>query len=262
MLVFGAVAPATPLLLSTIGGEHTKELVSTRYAVERLADELFVSRPDVLVLLSGSPGPIPNIFSANLCDAYRTDLSEFGDLTAYPPRHPECRFVDALQRWMRRKSELPFNLFSESLLDERTAVSALLLAPSIPLPIVPLLLGDASPKSVFEFGRALKEVCSVFPRRIAVCVSGDLSHRLSVEAPGGFHEAGPRFDAAVREAIRSSSPSSLLRLDEEDVQQASPLGYRPLLALFGILEGTGAVPEELSYEASYGVGHLVAQFTL
>jgi len=112
------------------------------------------------------------------------------------------------------------------------------------------------------FGRALKDVVLHSPRRIAVIASGDLSHALSSNAPAGYRPEGEEFDGAVRQAIEHMATSQLLSLPASTVSAAAECAYRPLLMLFGLLEGMKVRPEMLGYESPFGVGYLTVQFHL
>ncbi|MBI1908514.1 AmmeMemoRadiSam system protein B [Candidatus Uhrbacteria bacterium] len=262
MLVFAAYAPHTPLLLPTVGKHTLESLVATRGAMDHLAGELYAAHPETILVLSGHGPQCPEAFSANLHDPYRADLTAFGDLTTQEAFHPDLTLLDALQRRLRR-ADVPFALFSEEQLDAGSTVPLLILAEHLPQArIVPFFPGDVPPKAHFECGRLLKDVVAASPRRIAVIACGDLSHALSKGAPAGLRKEGALFDAAAREAVHTLSPSRLLNVEPKIVSRAVECGYRPLLLLLGLLDGMAAEPEELSYEAPFGVGHLVAHFHL
>ena len=259
MLVFAAFTPHTPLLLPAIGKEHEKELGKTREALTHLGEELYASHPDTIVVLSGHGAHRKDSFSINLHDHYRADLSEFGDLTTTAEFFPDLGLMDTIQRRLRRE-EIPFTLFSDPVLDYGTAVPLLALHAPAHTAIVPVCYSGLDAKTHFEFGRALKDILLHTNKRVAVIGSGDLSHSLRTDSPAGMHAEGVLFDETVREAVRSATPSHLLRFPPAKLKRAAECGYRPLLILMGLLEGINVLPEELVYEAPFGVGYLVAHF--
>jgi aromatic ring-opening dioxygenase LigB subunit len=260
MLVFAAFTPHTPLLLPSIGKDHLEALVATRGAVDHLAEELYAAHPDTILVISGHDAPFPSAFSGNLHDPYRTDFSAFGDVTTTSVFSADVGMLDAIQRSVRRHG-LPFTLFSHPILDEGTSVPLTVLTePLKHVAIVPLSHSDLSPKQHFEFGRILKDVIHASPRRIAVLATGDLSHALSSKSPAGLKKEGGMFDQSIRDAVQSCSAMKLLSLDQAVVHNAVQCGYLPLVILMGILDGTQTRPDELAYEAPFGVGYLVARF--
>jgi len=262
MIVFAAHAPHSPLMLPTIGKENRKRMKDTLEAMQHLAEELYASHPETIVVISSHAVVHDRAFSANLHDEYEADLSAFGDLATQREFQPDLPLVDAMQRVLRR-GQTPFTLDSDATLDYGTAVPLLLLAKRLPdIRIVPISHSGLDAKAHFKFGQALKEIFSASNRRIAVLSTGDLSHTLSSSGPGGYRKEGEVFDETVTRAVESFSSSKLLNIEPETVTAATECGYRPLLVLFGILDGMRSNPEILSYEAPFGVGYLAAQFHL
>jgi AmmeMemoRadiSam system protein B len=228
--------------------------------MKTLAEELYATHPDTIVILSGHSAQHENAFSINLHDEYWADLKEFGDMETAKEFAPDLGLIDRIQRTLR-KEDIPLTLDSDSTLDHGAGVSLLLLTEELSSPtIVPISYSGLSPKEHVHFGRALKDVLTNSPKRIAVIASGDLSHCLSEDAPDGYREEGQQFDDLIRSAVEHVGTSKLLSLDPELVRTASECGYHPLLMLFGIIERMDTSPAILSYESPFGVGYLVAHF--
>jgi len=98
-------------------------------------------------------------------------------------------------------------------------------------------------------------------KRVAFIASGDMSHCLQKGAPGGFSPQGEIFDKKVVEIIKNNDLKSLLKLDEALVEQSGECGLRSLCVLGGLLDEYQYTPEILSYEAPFGVGYLVANYS-
>lgn len=99
-------------------------------------------------------------------------------------------------------------------------------------------------------------------QRTAVIASGDLSHVLKTEGPYGYHPAGPKLDKIIVEAVRERDAERLLGLDYKFLQDGAECGLRSILFLFGVFAGKDYSTEMLSYEGPFGVGYMVATFTL
>jgi MEMO1 family protein len=260
MIVFAAFTPHTPLLVPTAG--QGDKLSRSIEAMRRLSEELYAAAPDTIVVLSSHGEDGAEAFSANLHDPYAAGLAAFGDHSPPKTFAPDLAFIDAMQRSLRRSS-VPFTLDSAAELDHGAAVPLLLLTEPLPsVRIVPVSFSGLSPKDHLAFGRALKDVALHSPRRIALIASGDLSHALSSAAPAGYRPEGEEFDRLVRQAVEHVSSSQLLQMPALLVATAAECAYRPLLMLFGALEGLRVRPEILAYESPFGVGYLTAQFHL
>jgi aromatic ring-opening dioxygenase LigB subunit len=95
-----------------------------------------------------------------------------------------------------------------------------------------------------------------FPEKWALIASGDLSHCLSQDAPGGFTPQGAIHDQAAQKALEISSPEPLFALSTSQIEQAGECGLRSLLVFLGLVRGEPI--ETLSYEAPFGVGYCTA----
>src|SRR3989338_9221320 len=261
MIVFAAFTSHTPLLIPTIGKNHLKKIGKTHKAVHRLAEELYLSHPDVLITISQHAVNFSDVFCANLSEKYFVDFKEFGDLVTQKLFSPDLAFLDGLQRFLR-KEKMPFTLNSASRLDYGSAVPLYLLTERLSIPVVPLSYSGLDAKTHFQFGKHLQEYIQKQTKRVAVIACGDLAHTLSSQSHEGYHEAGKKFDAAIRQSIADNSPLQLMKLDRLIVKEAKQCAYLPLLVLMGILEDISVRPEELSYEMPFGVGYLNAQFHL
>ena len=261
MIVFGAFTPHTPLLLESIGKEHTAKLGATRAALVKVSERMKAARVETLVMFSAHSGRREEAFTVNLYDPYGVDLSAFGDVTTQKTFHPDVELIDRLQRALRR-AQHPMALCSSPALDYGTAVPLLVLfrdhghAPRL----VPFSYSGASAVDHFAFGQALFDVLAHSKKRIAVLASGDLSHALSSNAPLGLRAEGKRFDTAVVNALRRADAETLLALDPAVLEASGECAYRPLLMLLGTLSSLNLSPKVLSYEAPFGVGFATAEF--
>lgn len=262
MITFAAFTPHSPLLLDTIGKDNTKALEQTRKAMHTLSEELYASKPDVLLTISAHRGAHQSAFSLNMHDEYFVEFQEFGDHSTHGEFKPDIELMTQIQRRMRTES-IGFTLDSDASLDYGVGVPLVLLSErSKTKTIVPITYSFLSPKIHVQFGRILKDICSSSSKRIAIIASGDLSHTLSSDAPAGFHPSGEYVDQIFIQSIQQMSLSQLLSIDEKELKSSNECAYRPLLILFGILEKLQVRSEVLSYEHPFGVGLLVAQFHL
>jgi AmmeMemoRadiSam system protein B len=114
---------------------------------------------------------------------------------------------------------------------------------------------------LFRFGEAIKKAVEISGRRVAVIASGDLSHRLTRDAPAGYNPLGGEYDRQIVENVKNYNVENLLGMDKNLVSVAGECGLRSILIMLGILSGSKIKPEVLSYEGPFGVGYLVALLT-
>lgn len=261
-LVFAAIAPHPPLLIPAIGKEATEKVAKTKEALEKLEQDLYVSRPETIVIISPHGSFFSDAFTLNVSPEYETDLREFGDLSTRlkfkSDLHLAARVYDAA-----KKTGLPVATISDKHIDHGSAIPLFYLAAHLPkVNILPLGFSELDFKTHLDFGYLLKEQTMLMNRRVAIIASGDLSHALSSDAPAGFNSAGPEFDQKIQELLSSGNATGLLRMDKNFVSSAAECGLRSFLILLGALRGVKYTYKSYSYEGPFGVGYLVANFVL
>ena len=88
--------------------------------------------------------------------------------------------------------------------------------------------------------------------------SGDLSHRLTADAPAGYDPAGKEFDRQLVQLLRRGDAAGIAGLDAELRERAGECGYRSILMMLGAFPGERVATDVLSYEGPFGVGYCVA----
>lgn len=250
------------MLIPNIGKEHTEKLAGTKEALENLAEQLYIAKPDTIVMISPHATMYPDAFSGNIAASYKAVLKEFGDHGTVIEMQPDSLLSDRVHRQMRVLG-MPYTLTSSEEIDFGYTVPLFFLTKHYKnaklLPLAPsLLTGDSHVK----FGEALKEILHSETNRIAVIASADLSHHANQNSPEGYKEEGETFDKTVRAAVAAMSPKAFGALNDHILEEAGQCGYRPILILLSMLEGMNATPQELCYEAPFGVGYLTANFAL
>ncbi len=125
-----------------------------------------------------------------------------------------------------------------------------------------ILVTNPSYDYYFELGKQYGEKIDKSGKRIAVIASADLSHVLKADGPYGYDPAGPKLDELIVTAIREKNVKSLLEMNDEILQNGAECGLRSILFLFGVFAGKEYSTKVLSYEGPFGVGYMVAVFTL
>jgi AmmeMemoRadiSam system protein A len=98
--------------------------------------------------------------------------------------------------------------------------------------------------------------------RYAILIaSGDLSHRLTPDAPYGYRPEGPVFDRLVIDALRDREWKRIEGIDPDLIEEAGECGLRPLAIMLGAARAAGLDSQVLSYEGPFGVGYPVVAFT-
>lgn len=264
MLVFSAIVPHTPVLIPSIGKDNLKKIEKTRLAMKNLNKQLVASAPDVIVIISSHGKNLAEAFAINLVPNYTADFEEFGDFETKKSYKSDLMLIQEVQESLRYVQKLPVALTSEAKLDHGSTIPLQILTNGLEnfrvIPVSPCNAFDK--KTHFGLGSSLKDVIVNHGKRIAVIASGELSHRLTENAPAGFSKKGKEFDDKIIELISNKNAAGILNLNEELIDEAKECGLNSMLIILGLIEKINYTPEIISYEGPLGVGYLVVNFKL
>lgn len=223
------MVPHAPLLLPEVAGPANASRTEALAAAVASVD---LSGVDVVVIAS------PHGTSAGVY------ADPAGDLDAFGPRgvRVDPSTDEALVRALAAAWGLPV---LDVPADHGVVVPLRLL--SIEAPVVAISLDDAE-----EFAGALQRCAG--DRAVAFVASANLSAGLGPAAPLPSLDGAEEADAAVLEALRTDP--GLLARQGPVLERAGSCAAAPL-AVFGSLFA-GRPCEVLSYDAPFGVGHVVA----
>jgi len=259
-LVFAGILPHTPLLLESISKGKKDLLQKSLTAISELEQSLYISKPDVLVVLSLHEGRYEKAFNINVQPEFIATLEQFGDLST-KKTWKGAPHLGATIAHTKAPNTLPIHLVSEPKLEYGTSVPLFLLTEHLPnIKILPIGHSLLSPKEHFDFGGLMREKLSESDKRVAVIASGDLAHTLTPDSPLGYHEDGKKFDTALINMLQSGNTAGILGLDRSLIENAKGDMYKPLLILLGLLQDMRFNFKNISYEAPFGIGYLVGQF--
>lgn len=260
-LVFAAITPHPPLLLPSIGKEALEKITKTKQALEKLEEDLYLSKPDVIVIISPHGNLINDAFTINVAAEFESDFKEFGEVTTKLKFRGEMSLASAM-REEGIEQPFPIVLTSEPTVDHGVSIPLLYLAEHLPeISVLPIGFCALDFKTHVDFGYFLKERIMQSSKRVAVIASADLSHALTVEAPAHFHPEGPEFDAKIQELLLNNKSDDLMALDPTFVSNASECGFRSILMLLGVLRNINHTYTPYCYESPFGVGYLTANFS-
>lgn len=247
--------PHAPILVPEVGGRRNSECLASVEAIHRAAEATRPFTPSFLFVLNPH-SPFAGGCTMLFAGQYSGSLADFGagSVRVEAPGAGEegRRLAGSLA------SEFPVEWIERGsvTLDYGAVVPLSFLGKAwggMPLMLLanPMGLGY---EEAWNFGRALSGFQS--PSPWALVASGDLSHRLSQGAPGGFHPDGRKLDRALCEALESGSPKPVFDLGERVISNAGECGLRSALILLGLANGREI--KLFSYEGPFGVGYGVA----
>jgi AmmeMemoRadiSam system protein A/AmmeMemoRadiSam system protein B len=257
-IVFGGLMPHAPILVPGVSWEHMSQVKRTVTAMRSVARGVVAARPDAMVVISPHSPRRAEAFGVWRTPRLRGTFEKFGSAETRVDLPLDQTLADNLENAAKQRGLRTWRI-TRGALDHGAMVPLWYLAAvgwKGPTVIVSLKESDAN--GLEEFGRAIANAASEAHRRVAVIASGDMSHRLTPDAPCGYHEEGSRFDRAFVELLRSGAPDAMQRLDATLVETAAEDAVDCTRIALAAGDFSVQGREVLSYEGPFGVGYGVA----
>ena len=251
--------PHPPIIVPEVGYGREKAAAATLQGTAAICAKIEeINRraaPEVLLLLSPHESYTPGMLFINTAVDIRGSLARFG---APGVQSSITTSQEGLKYFVAElgKAGIPFGARAQKDItaDHAALVPLYFLASTFPQGHLPPMI-VANPCGLpMDKAVALGKMLGNFAdgKRWALLASGDLSHRLTPNAPSGYHPDGQVFDDAVVEALKAGDPGMLTGLSPDVRSNAGECGLRPALVLLGL---TQAPLEVFSYEGPFGVGY-------
>ncbi|MCK8816173.1 AmmeMemoRadiSam system protein A [Natroniella sulfidigena] len=267
--VFAGLAPHPPILVPEIGLNNLEEVEKTKESMQQFARQLKESDPDLIITIS----PHGPVFSDAISILSQQEL--VGDFAQFG--HRDLKFSYQLEEELTQEIIRASNRadITVARIDQATArkidvdlkLDHGVLVPlyylkeaGIDLPLIPITMGMLSYEELYKFGKVIQLVAQRAGYKVAVVASGDLSHRLTTDAPAGFNPRGREFDEAIVEYLDDLEVEEVFNLDPSLIEKAGECGLRPLIIMLGAIDGLDVEGGVLSYQGPFGVGYAVASY--
>jgi aromatic ring-opening dioxygenase LigB subunit len=258
MIVFAGIMPHAPASVPGIGSQEEMEKIEkTIKAINELREGLEQSNPDTIVIISPHARMEDYSFLINSANPLIGNFSQFG-LDEQLSFKNDLQIADKID-YLCEMDEFPAKL-EPSFLDHGTLVPLFHLTKNLNVKIVQLAFSLMNYERHYRYGEIVGSVIdNIKTKRVAIIASGDLSHRLTQDAPAGFSPEAKNFDRDIIHLLGTNDIASLEGLHGTDVAEAAECGLRSIMILLGSIHGLDRNFHLLSYEGPFGVGYLVAR---
>jgi len=115
-------------------------------------------------------------------------------------------------------------------------------------------------QNLVRFGSVIADAAEKHKDRVAFVASADQAHTHSKKGPYGFHQDSAKFDQLVVDAVRENRIESILKLDQQLVENAKPDSIWQMSILAGVLERAPMQGRLVSYQAPTYFGMICAAY--
>ncbi|MDO9535357.1 MAG: class III extradiol dioxygenase subunit B-like domain-containing protein [Bacillota bacterium] len=269
-IIMAGISPHPALLIPEVGGREISKVRNTVESLKTLAGRIAALRADTVVFITPH-GPMFRDAVVILAEEkLEGDFKNFGAPQVKLQVKNDLELVSSIAEESEKeqldlvllKKDNSYFLRDETTLDHGITVPLYYLQEAGAAErCVAVTFAMLSFSDLFRFGIALKRAVDNSGRKVAVVASGDLSHRLTSDAPAGYSPRGQEYDQKVVDFLKTYQVEKLLSIDPELVSAAGECGLRSFIIMLGSLFGQKIRSEILSYEGPFGVGYLVAAFT-
>ena len=258
-LVFAGIAPHPPIMVPEVGREAVAEVRSSIDAMAALTERIVNAGAETVIIISPHAPLDPAAFIAYGGPQLHGDFSNFRSATTTVEAEIDEELLHEISR-IAAENELQLLRIQGHELDHGTTVPLYFLQRNgWDGRVIALGYSFVSNEDHVRFGECIRRAIEKVGRPVAFIASGDLSHRLKMNAPAGYNPIAHFFDEEVVDAIRTSATGRIVNIDQELRRMAGECGYRSMLVAIGVAGGGERNCEVLNYEAPFGVGYLVAQ---
>lgn len=263
------ILPHPPVIVPEVGKGNEAGAAETIMAVKDAAADIAAMEPTTVILTT----PHGTVFSDFVYISDAPELSgDFGRFGAKKVRlgyENNTQLVSFIVRAAALK-EIPCGGLEESIarkfkvsgeLDHGALVPLYFLSKAYnKFKLVHVSMSMLPFEALYKFGQSVQEAVEESDEQVVFIASGDLSHRLSADAPYGFSKKGAAYDRMLVDCFSSFEPEKLLQVDEGLCDEVGECGLRSFIMMFGALDGYKVEQKLYSYEGPFGVGYSVAGF--
>ncbi len=258
-LVFVGIAPHPPIMVPEVGREAASEVRGSIDAMRELTSRIIACGAETVIIISPHAPLEARAFVAYHETELRGDFANFRAPQAGVSAPLDLELLEAITS---SAAEQGYGLASLKgyELDHGTAVPLyFLLRNGWRGRVVALGYSFLSNEDHLRFGECIRRAVEASGRAVAFVASGDLSHRLTPDAPAGHNPQAHLFDEQVVASISANAPDRIAGIDQNLRRLAGECGYRSMLVAIGAQNAAASDCEVIHYEAPFGVGYLVAQ---
>lgn len=266
-IVHCGVVPHPPIAVPEVGKGEAGKVSETQSALVELGRRIKESGAETLVIISPHSPLFNDAVVINKTEKLQGTLANFGapqvvfnydnDIDLVDKILEECQKVNLVSAPLDEKLAEEFDI--DISLDHGVTVPLYFLRQAgLELPLVVASMSMFSFEQLYRFGVAVSRAAEKLGRRTALLASGDLSHRLTPDAPAGYEPDAAEFDKEIVKLVGSADALGLINLDMDKVERAGECGLRPIIMMMGALDGKEVQAEVLSYQGPFGVGYMVA----
>ncbi|NPV91692.1 MAG: AmmeMemoRadiSam system protein A [Firmicutes bacterium] len=272
-LVVLGMAPHPPIMVPEVGRGEDRKVKASQEALLRLGSDIASADPDLLVVITPHGPVFQDVLVLAGTPELKGNLGQFRASSVSFSLENDLELVDLLSV-EAEAAGIPTLAMSEGRARRFSVGTELDHGVMVPLyfvrqayknagrdpgfKLVVITYGWLSLEDLYRFGMVLNRTIVKSGRRAALIASGDLSHRLTPDAPSGFRPEGAVYDQEMNRITAEGDVLGVFRLSPGLVDKAGDCALRSFVIAWGAADGFEIAPQVYSYEGPFGVGYMIA----
>lgn len=269
-ILMSYIMPHPPIIVPGVGKGAETDAEKTIEAVKRAALEIACQLPTTIILSS----PHAPCFTDYLHISGNERLA--GDFASFRCPSIELDFENNLAlaeaiTAKAREEGIPAGTLDNATLTRLRVDNRLDHGALVPLYFISTVYNDfklvhlSTPllpaADLYTMGKCIARAVRESDERAIYIASGDLSHRLTRDAPAGYSPKGSEYDKQLIEKLEQADVHGILATEETFMQDAGECGTRSIIMMLGAMAGQNFKTEVYSYEGPFGVGYMIARLS-
>ncbi|MBI5139593.1 AmmeMemoRadiSam system protein A [Candidatus Nomurabacteria bacterium] len=247
-----------PIVIPEIAGKQYARISETTKSMTLAARQVLNTNPDQLIILSPHAPRHPNAFGISHNATLMGSFSQFG----YPKMNfqfqGDLEITNAILK-EGRKQNLDIRELPDFMLDHGSLVPLYFLNKEGwdgPITVISYPY-NPSLDDCKTMGAVISESTIKSSKVFALITSGDMSHRLTQDAPGGFHPSAKNFDLEFIENLKLGKFQNNLKINSDIRELAAEDVCDSFAISFSATKFQNHGSRFHSYESPFGVGYAV-----
>lgn len=263
-IIAGYLLPHPPIIIPEVGKGREVESSVTIAGMEAAAESISKDKPSVIILITPHLVFLQDFIFINNSEVLKGNLSRFdaakvkseflNNLTIAKAIAEKASNAGILSGSLEDGQRRKFSIQGD--LDHGAMVPLYFIEKFYTnFKLVHIAVADLEREELYKFGECIAEAIKENNETAVIIASGDLSHRLSKDAPYGYNRNGAAFDSMLLEGLKKGDPEAIINIDADLAEDAGECGLRPVIMMLGSLDGYDLEPQVYSYEGPFGVGY-------
>lgn len=267
-IVGAYILPHPPIMIEEIGGRESNKVSNTINSLRIVSKRIKEQKPDTIIIVTPHGPMFGDAMTFSMEDKLIGDFRRFGASMLEYEFDNDIELAERIIDEADKESVycIPFikdmakTYGTGDELDHGTLVPLhFIQEDNKDVKLVHITYSGLSDENHYKLGIGIKKAVEALGRDVVVIASGDLSHRLTIDAPAGYDKRGKEYDKFFLEVLEKGEVLTFLNIEKEFIAVAGECAYKSVVVLLGCFDNCDIKGELHSYEGPFGVGYGVME---